>query len=924
MSDNRWQRIEDIFHQAVELSPAQRSAFLDKACGTDRDLRQEVESLLAHESENGNTFAGPAGDAMLQTIAHYRIVAKLGEGGMGAVYRATDTKLGRDVAIKFLPVDFAGDSDRMARFQREAKVLASLNHSNIAAIYGVEDRALVMELVEGQDLRGPVPLATALHYAAQIAAALDSAHEKGVVHRDLKPANIRITPDGAVKVLDFGLAKIAAPGNASPEVSETPTMTAGPTRTGAIMGTAAYMAPEQARGQVVDKRADVWAFGVVLFEMLAGKRLFGGDTVSDSLAAVLTREPDFAALPKDTPPHIRRLLERCLRKDPKQRLRDIGDVRILLEESDAPQPVAGRAWIPWTVAGVLGVGLLAAAGLWLRLAPARSHRQASDESTLRFLLPLPEKSSFGTYDQPVLSPDGKRIVFSARNEKAGFFVHSLETLETRHFDGPEEFQSPFWSPEGRFVAFMSDRELKKVDLQGGSIATICNVGLGLGGAWNQDDVILLGTTRGVMRVNAAGGEPKFVTTLDSAKGEINHSLPSFLPDGEHFLFTVSASRADIRGVYIGSLRSGPSRRILPEATNAQYSPLGYLVFNRAADLMAQQFDVTQLRLSGEPFVIAQGVANITNFLFAAFSTAGRSLVYRVGPTPSVTRMEWRDREGNRLGTLGSPADYSNPSFSPDGRSLAVGIRDPATRTRDIWIFDLDRATSRRLTFDPADDAAPAWSPDSQRIMFTSNRKGHRDIWQRTASGAGGEEPVFESNAEKALDDWTHDGRYLIFGYLSAGPREEWAMPLFGDRKPFTVVRTSGTVQGAQVSPDGKWIAYASDESGRQEIYVQNFPPAGGRWQISTDGGIEPSWNPNGKELFYIHLTRLMAVDVTATANRFAAGKLHVLFEAPFGNTLRNAYAMTPDGRKFLVNTHVDSTDTLPMTVVLNWPAAIKR
>jgi eukaryotic-like serine/threonine-protein kinase len=484
--------------------------------------------------------------------------------------------------------------------------------------------------------------------------------------------------------------------------------------------------------------------------------------------------------------------------------------------------------------------LLVGAGVvGLRLASAGSGRKAADDRTIRFLLPLPEKTAFGTYDQPVLSPDGKRIVFSAKNDKPGFFVHSLETLETRYFPGPEEFISPFWSPDGRFVAFLSNRTLKKVDLLSGSVTTICEAGLGFGGAWNQDDVILFGGNGGLMRVSATGGIPVPVTAIDSGKGETFHSWPSFLPDHDHFLFSVAASRTDIRGDYIGSLSSGPPRRILPGATNAQYSPLGYVIFNRAI-LAGPAVRRSHLRLAADPFVIAHGVAGISNLYFSAFSIAGDSLVYRTDSGLSVTRLEWRDRKGKLIGTVCAPADYSNPALSPDGRMLAVSERDPSTRTRDTWLFDLARGTDRRLTFDPADDTSPTWSPDGQRIMFTSDRKGHRNVWQKEASGAHDEEPVLESNTESLLDDWTHNGRYLIFGNIATGMvREEWALPLFGNRKPFAVIRGPATVQGAQVSPNGKWIAYASDESGKQEIYVENFPAVGGKWQVSTDGGIEP-------------------------------------------------------------------------------------
>jgi serine/threonine protein kinase/Tol biopolymer transport system component len=923
MTGNRWRRIEEIFHGAVELAPKPRSVFLDRECGDDESLRKEVESLLANESEEGSTFVRFAGEPMPESIAHYRIVGKLGEGGMGDVYRASDTKLGREVAIKVLPAAFAGDPDRMARFQREAKVLASLNHPNIAAIYGVEDRALIMELVEGHDLRGPLPLSTALNYAAQIAGALDAAHEKGIVHRDLKPANIRITPDGVVKVLDFGLAKATSPGVGS---EDSPTAT-GVTRAGTILGTAAYMAPEQARGHAVDKRADIWAFGVVLFEMLTGKRLFGAANVSDSLAAVLTREPVFDVLPGDTPPNVRHLLESCLRKDPKMRLRDIGDAAILLDQAQPQTAGSSRRWIPWAAAGVLCLVVLGVGLAWRRSTSAGFGKAAQQEGTTRFFLQLPEGATFTQYDKPVLSPDGKRIVFTARNKSGGLFVRSLDSLELQHWPGPEDIRFPFWSPDSRFVAFHSGGALKKVDLTGGPATVICDSPFPYGAAWNRDGVILFGSSAGLMRVNAAGGKLSPVTTVNNGKGERFHFWPSFLPDGDHFLFTISASTVERQGIYLGSLSSGQTSRILPDDSNAEYSSAGYLIFNRNGNLVAQPFDSTHLRLSGNPLSIADRVATLTSPVpMGAFSTAGGSLSYRVGTALSETQMEWRDRKGGRLGTVGLPADYSNPAISADGRILAVSKRDPAIKTRDIWLFDLVRGTNMRLTFDPADDTSPLWSPDGRRVVFTSLRTGLRSIWQKAASGAGQEEPLLQTDAQNSVEDWARDGRYLSFNRVFPGLEtrmEVWALPLFGERKPFAVIAGQGEARESRFSPDGKWIAYVSDESGKNEVYVQNFPPAGGKWQISTDGGREPSWNPNGKELFYLHLNQLMAVDVKTGMDRFDPATPHLLFEAPFGNMLRNAYDVAPDGQKFLVNARFENTVSPSMAIVLNWPAAIK-
>jgi len=850
----------------------------------------------------------------------YTLISPLGKGGMGEVWKARDTRLDRTVAIKFAQAAFTD------RFEREARAVAALNHPHICQLYDVGPNYLVMEYIEGKQLAGPLPLDQALQYAIQIAEALDAAHQKGIVHRDLKPANILVMKSG-VKLLDFGLAKMSISAEAAAS-GETQTM--GITKENTILGTMQYMAPEQLEAKDADARSDIFAFGAVLYEMLTGRKAFEGSSQASLISAIMSREPP--SVSDVAPASLDHIMRRCLAKDPSGRWQTASDLAMELRwisERGSAADVAPAMAAPRRrslPAAVFAALLFAVA--FAVLAIVHFREKAPVEHAVRFLLPPPEKTTFSAF--PALSPDGTQIVFSAGDEHTeAWYLRSLDSVEIKRLPGAEGASGPFWSPDGRFIAFWNRGNLKKLDLISGSATEICEVSTGYGGgSWNREGTILF-SSAGLKRVSASGGVPVQVTRRDSSKSETSHLWPSFLPDGDHFLFTISASRPEIRGIYLGSLTSAEVKRILPDDSNAQYSSAGYVVFGRNNSLMAQPFDVKSLRFSGDPFPIADNVAVLSNSNNnnrpSADSVAGGSLVYRVGSGLSETQLEWRDRQGNRAGTVGPPADYSNPALSPDGRILAVGRRDPATRTRDIWLFDLARGTSTRLTFDPADDFSPVWSPDAQRVMFTSDRKGHRDLWQKAASGVGQEELVLESAADKSLEDWTRDGRYLVFNSLVPGARREiWAMPLAGDRKPFAIITGQGVIVEGHVSPNGKWIAYNSNESGQTEIYVQNFPPAGGRWQISTDGGSQPTWNANGKELFYLSNSKLMSVDVKTDGASFEAGTPRFLFEVPFGNLLRNAYAVSPDGQKFLVNTRVQTAGALPMTVVLNWPTDLKR
>ncbi|MGO9259373.1 MAG: protein kinase domain-containing protein [Bryobacteraceae bacterium] len=866
-----------------------------------------------------------------QSIAHYRIVCKLGEGGMGAVYRATDTRLNRDVAIKVLPPAFAEDTARMQRFEREAQLLASLNHPNIAAIYGIEQGAIVMELVEGEDLKGPVPVETASHYARQIANALEAAHEKGIIHRDLKPANIKVTPDGTVKLLDFGLAKATessqAEGPGGRPATDSPTLSLAMTQTGTILGTAAYMSPEQARGKPVDKRADIWAVGVVLYEMLTGKMLFGGgETVSDSLAAVLTREPDFNALPKDTPPRVRLLLERCLRKDPKQRLRDIGDARLTLDEAEpgvpAPAPVvpATRPRLPWILAAVFALSTLALAALWLR-------RPVEEARTIKFSVLPPEKAGFVADSLPAVSPDGRHLAFAAGSEgKTQIWIRDLNALAARPLPGTDGGFDPFWSPDSRFVAFFTPGKLKKVDIVGGPALTVCGASNGRGGSWNQNGVIVFTPSFGnsLSSVPATGGTATPLTTLEESLSETSHRFPWFLPDGRHFLFTARSGDEKKTAIYVGDLESKERRRLFAAASNAVYTPPGFLLFMRERTVMAQAFDATALRTTGDPFPVAEQVDYAQASIQGQFAVSQTGvLAYYSGGAALDSQLTWFDRDGKPLGTVGPPGTMQAPAISPDGGTVAVDRLDAQAGTYDLWLHDLAHSTDSRFTFDPSHDWCPVWSPDGSRILFASNRTGRWGLYQKPATGAGKEELLYETAGLTFTTDWSRDGRFAIFHSLAAKTGDDlWVLPLLGDRKAFPFLQTEFAEMYGKLSPDGRWLAYASDETGVYEVYVQTFPGKEGKWQVSAKGGTRPVWSRDGKELFYIaEGHKLMAVEVRSGV-QFEHGVPKALFEArtPTGAS----FDVTRDGKRFLLINSLAQEANAPMTVVINWHAGVKK
>ena len=876
-------------------------------------------------------------------LGPYQIIAPLGAGGMGEVYRARDTKLERDVALKILPEAFANDPDRMARFEREAKVLAALNHPHIAAIYGLEQSALVMELVEGPTLaeriaRGPLPLEEALPIARQIAEALEYAHEKGIIHRDLKPANVKLTADEQVKLLDFGLAKALegdAASSANPANSPTLTLTA--THVGTILGTAGYMSPEQAKGKQVDRRADIWAFGVVLYEMLVGRQLYAGETIAEILAAVLMKDPALESLPANTPGAIRRLLGRCLDKEPKRRLRDIGEARVTIDEvvSGPPEaePVAGTPpvaprrlrWLPWAVTAAAIASAAALALIHFRETPPPPR-------AIRFTIQPPEKQAFAVSSTIAISPDGSRLAFVATSETRNMlWIRTLSSLTGQAVPGSEGASDPFWSPDGRFIGFFANRKLMKVDTAGGPPQTICEAPNFRGGAWGSDGSILVGGSRTVLRIPASGGTLAPVTT--TAPGDIAHDYPSFLPDGRHFIYQRRIQGEGI-GVYLGNVDSRPPEntgRLVATLSSAVYAPVpgkrsGYLVFQREGALMAQRFDPRRFQTTGDPFQIVEfGSVDPRGIrLFSASDTG--IIAYRNSFNDRRTRFTWFDRSGKELASVADVDILSHPSFSPDGKRLVWNRSDPRSTNHELWISDLTRDATSRFTFDPSSNDFPVWSPAGDYIYFGSSRGGTWGLYRKLASGAGAEEVLYQSaNWKSPSSLWP--GRFLLYGELDANSKWDiWALPDSGERKPVPLLHSPFNEMHGQFSPDGKWMAYTSDETGRNEIYVQPYPLTGAKVQVSIAGGAQARWRNDGREIFYLSADlKLMSVDLQPGA-MLQVGRPKALFQTrgPTFSNIGFTYAVSNDGQRFLVNTRANEMDTSPpIHVLVNWIEGLK-
>jgi eukaryotic-like serine/threonine-protein kinase len=949
MTPEHWQKIKQLYNSALEREASHRHAYLQEACVGDDALRQEVESLLVQASRTEQFLERPALEEFAKVLAEserqaslvgkrlgsYQIISMVGAGGMGEVYRARDTKLGRDVALKILPRSYANDPERLARFQREARLLASLNHPNIATIHGLERSGdvhyLVMELIPGRTLaerlaKGAIPLDECLKVARQIAEALETAHEKGIIHRDLKPVNVKLTPENLVKVLDFGLAKAFA-GEADTDLTQSLLTLS---EEGRIVGTPSYMSPEQARGQAVDKQTDIWAFGCVFYEMLTGQQAFRGKTLTDTLAAVLERDVDWHALPAETPAKVRDLLRRCIQKDVNRRMRDIGDARIEIEEALSGTVEAGtvsvqKNWMrPLPLVGfpaIVVIVLLIVIGFLIRA--TRPPTRAITRLVVT-LSPTDQLLGGGI----ALSPDGSRLVYVARQGGMGarLYLRAIDHFEATPILGTEGANEPFFSPDGQSVGFHANGELMKVSLSGGAPLTLCKASALRGATWGSDDTIIFApsTGSGLYRVSAGGGSPTPLILPDQNKGESSYRWPAILPGGEALLFTIWGG-AD-RRIGVLSLKTGERRVLVQGGSYPQYLPSGHLVYAREGGLLAVPFDLRQLAVTGPPVSVLEGVQmNPVNGFVALSTSADGSLAYLPGVSGAgELTLLWVDRKGAAQALPTPSRGYSGPQLSPDGKRLAVGI----TGTNPgLWIYELARGTLTRLT---TSILAPyqIWTSDGKRITFRSALGNPFNLDWMPVDGSGVEERLITGEGLPIPGSWSPDGQVLAFSEQNPTTGWDiWVLKLEGNRKPQPFLRTPSNEDAPIFSPDGRWLAYQSDESGRNEIYIRPFPSPGGRWQISTEGGTEPLWARIGQELFYRNGDKMMAVTIETKPN-FTAAKPKLLFKGnyvvgPF--SFRPNYDVSADGQRFLMVKAAEQQQAVSeIKLVLNWSEELKH
>jgi serine/threonine protein kinase/Tol biopolymer transport system component len=961
VTPERWRQLSTIYHAATQQTAADREGYLAEACGGDPELRHEVESLLAHDGHESFLSARtalPIGTC----VGSYEVVAQIGEGGMGVVYRARDTKLHRDVALKLLSDAFASDPDRLARFRREAQVLASLNHPNIAHVYGLEQaegiQALVMELVEGEDLseriaQGPVPLDEALPIAKQIAEALEAAHDQGVIHRDLKPANIKLRRDGMVKVLDFGLAKALEPMSAASVDAATalPTITSPALMTGVglLIGTAAYMSPEQAKGRAADKRSDIWAFGCVFYELLTGRRPFDGEDVVDVLGAVARLEPDWDALPATVPTPVRTLLQRCLAKDRRHRVGDISTALFIIDNAEnlAPSTLAAATasssrgstytgWLMFAAASVLLIGMTAFVLL-------RGDHGAPRPEPMRFEVLPPEGAVFGGVPsggtglatQLAVSPDGRRIAFVARTAaQYQLWLRTIDSVDARVVAGTEGAAFPFWSPDGGSVGFFSGGKLKSVSVDGGPPAQLCDAEGGRGATWSRDGVILFNEIDGrLRRVSAAGGERAVVLSPPTGNSDTRLRWPHFLPDGRHFLYTeIAGGNSNITKagiVKIGSLDDREIATLLEAESSAVYGS-GHVLFARNGMLMAQPFDPQTRRLMGDATPLAEHIGNEGSRYTSASVSENGILVFAALPDAGTQQLTWFDRSGRVLGPLGGAAIDQDIALSPDQRRVAAASGTPDGR--DIWVTGIARSDRLRLTLGREEHQSPVWSPDGTYVAFETRRGGKSSLRQQRVDAAGGDDLLVEADVGTMTPtSWSPDGRYIAYTFQRGFPQvtDIRVLPLFGDRKAFSVADTRFREDSATFSPTQTWMAYVSDESGQFNVYLQSFPKGDRKYSVSTDGGTRPIWRSDGKELFFLDRDgNVMSVSIdgstdlqiTVPQRLFATG---LRLDDGLFDTLRKVYAVRGDGERFLVALGQRGT-TPPLTVLVNWLATVRK
>jgi serine/threonine protein kinase len=864
---------------------------------------------------------------------------------MGEVYRARDTELGRDVAIKVLPSAYSVDQDRLRRFQQEAWAAGALNHPNILIVHdiGAHDGApyVVSELLEGETLRkriGGSPLAPrrAIDYAQQIARGLAAAHEKGIIHRDLKPDNVFITNDGRVKILDFGLAKLTQLDG--DQVQTDITTRRVDTDPGVVMGTVGYISPEQLKGHPVDQRADIFSFGAILYEMLSGRRAFHGESAAETMSAILKEDPpELSETNQRISPALERLVHHCLEKNPEERFHSARDLAFALEALSGTASIFDKSitmpapalrsrtseriiWI-----SVITVLLIAA----MVLAWSKSRRAPEAVQSMRFYIAPPNQAAFIS---SVISPDGRRLAINARDSsgKSLLWIRSLDSLTSQPLFETEYAASPFWSPDSRSIGFFAGGKLKRIDIADGPPQVLCNTGLGAGGAWSRDGVIIFAPDLGscLYRVSSSGGVASQITTLDESRLEVAHKYPQFLPDGKHFLYLAQSSQLENSGINVGTLDSKEVKPVLKARSGAAYMSPGYMLFLRDRTLMAQPFDPNKLLLTGEPVPVAEQVGFNTVMGFGNFSVSDNGILTYMSSSATGGQPTLFSREGKQLSSIGQPGEYFNIFLSPDEKRFAAAVTSAQTGSRDICLVDIARGTSTRFTFDAAEDFVPIWSPDGSRIVFVSDRDGNGNLYQKSASGAGNEELLLKTNERKWPTDWSRDDHFTVYTNISQDTKSDlWVLSMTGDKKPVPFLQTTSNEDHGRFSPDGHFLAYSSDESGRFEVYVQTFPASGGKWLVSREGGSQPRWRRDGKEIFFIAPDRkLMAADVKLEGSTFEVGVPKALFQTPvvtYPNP-RNVYDVFADGRHFLIITPLQENTLTPITVVANWNADLKR
>lgn len=874
-----------------------------------------------------------------ERLGPYEVIAPIGAGGMGEVYRARDMRLDRVVAIKILPPLLSSDPELQQRFEHEARAVSSLSHPHICALYDVGQHEgsayLVMEYLEGETLssrlrKGPLAIEELLRYAIEIADALDAAHRKGLIHRDLKPGNVMLTKSGA-KLLDFGLAKSLPSAADAQGVTAAPAVTTPLTATGTIVGTLQYMAPEQLEGNEADARSDIFAFGVMLHEMATGQKAFEGKTQAGVIAAIIERDPPSASsIRSEIPPALDRLIRTCLAKDPSERCQSMHDVLLDLKwiseggsQAGIPVRVSSRRKRRERLAWLAASAFLATTIVLGATGYLATHREAK---VVRAIIPAPENAEFflnSSFPGPVsVSPDGSRLAFTARvkGQPALLWIRELATDMARPLFGTEGAAYPFWSPDSRAIGFFADKKLKRTDSSGGQVLALCDAQNGKGGTWNRDGTILFAPSysSGICRVPASGGAATAVTELDTARGETSHRFPQFLPDGRRFLYVVwSADSSGKAAIRVGSVEGKENRLLMRGESNVMCAS-GHILFAEKGTLMACRFDSRRCRLSGSAFPVAENLQYLAAATLGIFSASRNGvLVYQSGGEAATYEMVWLDRGGQRIGGFADHANFGTVQISPDEREIAVEITDPRTGMPDIWIYDVESGVPTRFTFDLAGDVLPVWSPDGSRVVFSSTRKGHADLYEKSLRGTEPEEPILESTRDKYATSWSPDGRFVLFG--SGG--DVWVLPLFGDRQPFPFLRTASQEDDARFSPDGRWVVYVSNESGQNEVYVTPFPGGGRKWQVSASGGYYPWWPRNSGQILYATLEdTLVAADVRTEATSLQVGAPKAIL------SVADCVSGTTDSRaqRILVVKPVPGERAEGLNLVINWTALARK